>query len=595
MNNINNYKPGKYLNLNSPNSKEMDKNKNISAKNFNYNKIPLIQPNKKITGEFSFSLAQNDKSSNNRSLFPIKKIIVHKSNNPLSIIESKYNYNQNKDNSDYINNNFNNLDVSANKQIHYINNIYNKGTNYFPNNNINILKYINYKNILTRNNSNLSNKDFFSTRDYKKINDSIDSRYDKVLRQRNFKNLNGCLLVNDVKFLESDIKNIFKSRSELNTKSKKKIILPKMELNRRKSIPTINKSNSKIKETLTEKSNKMKTIINNKNISIPKLIENKRKTIIKNLKKLKSLKHELKLTIEALSIAGTNLNSKKLNQDSYFILPDVKLNSKINNPNFIQIFAIFDGHGDFGDILSNEIKDYFLEYFSKLSLEDENNYENLSKNNYEEIYNLFSEIDKKLHEKYSKENNNINICYNSGTTVNIIILFKKKIFSINLGHSKSIIIHKDKHIVQLNQCHTPELEEEKERIEKNGGEIKKEGTDMGPKRICYKNEESKKYTGLAVSRSFGDFYSEKLGIISVPEIKEYDVDYNNINIMIIATDGIWEFLTNEKVRDTIFPYYEENNIVGGIDKLIKVGRKMWSVKNPYYIDDLSAIVVFFKN
>ena len=124
MNNINNYKPGKYLNLNSPNYKEMDKNKNISAKNFNYNKIPLIQPNKKITGEFSFSLAQNDKSSNNRSLFPIKKIIVHKSNNPLSIIESKYNYNQNKDNSDYINNNFNNLDISANKQIHYINNIF---------------------------------------------------------------------------------------------------------------------------------------------------------------------------------------------------------------------------------------------------------------------------------------------------------------------------------------------------------------------------------------------------------------------------------------------------------------------------------------
>ena len=595
MNNINNYKPGKYLSVNSPYSKEMDKNKNVSIKDFNYNKIPLIQPNKKVTGEFSFSLAQNDKSNNNRFLFPIKKIIVHKSNNPSLGIESKYNYNQNKDNSDYINNNLNNLDISANKQIKFLNNIYNKGTNYFPNNNINILKYINYKNILTRNNSNLSNKDFFSTRDYKKINDSIDSRYDKVLRQRNFKNLNGCLLVNDVKFLESDIKNIFKSRSELNTKSKKKIILPKMDLNRRQSIPTINKSNSKIKETLTEKSNKLKTIINNKNISVPKISENKRKIVIKNLKKLKSLKHELKLTIEALSIAGTNLNSKKLNQDSYFIFPDVKLNSKINNPNFIQIFAIFDGHGDFGDILSNEIKEYFLEYFSKLNLDDDNNYENLSKNNYEEIYKLFSEIDLKLHEKYSKENNNINICYNSGTTVNIIILFRKKIFSINLGHSKSIIIYKDKHVVQLNQCHTPELEEEKERIEKNGGEIKKEGTDMGPKRICYKNDESKKYTGLAVSRSFGDFYSEKLGIISVPEIKEYDIDYNNIKIMIIATDGIWEFLTNEKVRDTIFPYYEENNISGGIDKLIKVGRKMWSVKNPYYIDDLSAIVVFFKN
>ena len=117
----------------------------------------------------------------------------------------------------------------------------------------------------------------------------------------------------------------------------------------------------KITETLSEKSNKMKTIINNKNIS--KILE-KRKNIIKNLKKIKSLKHEmkLKLAIETLSIAGTNLNTKKLNQDSYFILPDVKINNNISKQNFVQIFGILDGHGDFGDIISKEIKEYFLEF-----------------------------------------------------------------------------------------------------------------------------------------------------------------------------------------------------------------------------------------
>ena len=92
----------------------------------------------------------------------------------------------------------------------------------------------------------------------------------------------------------------------------------------------------------------------------------------------------------------------------------------------------------------------------------------------------------------------------------------------------------------------------------------------------------------------GDFYSEQLGVISIPEVKEYDVDYNDIKMIVIATDGIWEFLTNEKVRDIILPYYEENNISGGINKLIKVGNKIWSVKNPHYIDDLSAIIMFFK-
>ena len=368
-----------------------------------------------------------------------------------------------------------------------------------------------------------------------------------------------------------------------------------MELNPRKSLPTINKPNSREKEVLTEKNNKIGTILDKK-LNIPKILYNKRKTLIKNLKKLKTFKHELKISIEALSIPGTNLNSSKLNQDTYFILPDIKHNKNIIKEKFIQIFGIFDGHGDFGEIISKEIKGYFLEYFNKINLEDENNYEILSKNNYEEIFHLFNEIDIKLHKKYCKENKNINICYNSGTTANIIILFKNKILSINLGHSKSIIILKDKQIIQLNLRHTPELEEEKERIEKNGGEIKREvWADKGPKRIFYKGDESKKYSGLAVSRSFGDFYSEKIGVISIPEVKEYDIDYNIAKVMVIATDGIWEFLSNEKVRDIIFPYYEENNIIGGIDKLVKVGSKMWSVKNPNYIDDLSAIVVFFKN
>ena len=171
-----------------------------------------------------------------------------------------------------------------------------------------------------------------------------------------------------------------------------------------------------------------------------------------------------------------------------------------------------------------------------------------------------------------------------------------KILSINLGHSKSIIIYKDNSIIQLNKCHIPELEEEKKRIEENGGEVKRdEWTNEGPKRICYKKEDSKKYSGLAISRSFGDFNSEQLGLISIPEIKEYNINYNDIKIIIIATDGIWEFMSNEKIRDIILPYYEEHNMNGGINKLINFAKKIWSIRNPNYIDDLSAILVFVNN
>ena len=217
-------------------------------------------------------------------------------------------------------------------------------------------------------------------------------------------------------------------------------------------------------------------------------------------------------------------------------------------------------------------------------------FEKLCKNNYKEIYSLFNQIDKKLHIKYNSKN----ICYNSGTTANIVLFCKNKITTINVGDSKSILISGDNNdIIQLNKCHNPEEEEEKKRIEKNGGEVGRVNwADYGPQRVWYKG---RIYPGLSISRSFGDFVSEPLGVYSIPDIKQFEIDYNKAKIMVIATDGIWEFLSNEKVRDIIIPYYNENNIIGGINKLIEIASKIWHVKNPKYIDDLSVILLFFKN
>ena len=287
----NDVKSNKYLNLYSSNSKEMKFNKYVSIKDFNYNKIPLIQPNKKEQGKFSFSLEQNNYYSNNKcSLIPINKIILQKKNDPHYQLEQKYNHIP----SDQTDNNFSKSYISSIKQIYSNSNKnFNIANNDFFKNNIDSLKYINYGNILTKNDSNLTNKQCFSTREYKNSNDSSDNKYDKVSKQKNFKSLNDYLIINSLKNIDLDTKtNINKRRSKLNSRSNK-IILPKMELNHGKSIQMINKSNLILKETLTEKNNKIQTILNNK-ITIPKIFQNKRKAIVKNLKCLKALKNGLK-------------------------------------------------------------------------------------------------------------------------------------------------------------------------------------------------------------------------------------------------------------------------------------------------------------
>ena len=186
---------------------------------------------------------------------------------------------------------------------------------------------------------------------------------------------------------------------------------------------------------------------------------------------------------------------------------------------------------------------------------------------------------------------------NYSTTTNILILFNKKnainkIISINLGDTKSISINDDNQIKNLNISHTPNITEERMRIEKNGGEVGRvEWTNGGPLRIWYKG---KKGPGLSITRSFGDFDAEKLGVISVPDINEYNIDEEKINIVIIATEGLWTFLKNEKIMDIVLPYYENNDAIGATKKLTEISTKLWEIKNPCEINDITIIILFFK-
>ena len=170
--------------------------------------------------------------------------------------------------------------------------------------------------------------------------------------------------------------------------------------------------------------------------------------------------------------------------------------------------------------------------------------------------------------------------------------YLNKIISINLGDSKSLLITEDNEAIDLNIIHNPEDLNEKERIEKNGGEISRvDWADYGPLRVFYKG---KHYPGLAMTRAFGDFNSEPLGINTIPDIREYDIFDKKPKIIVLATDGVWQFLSNEKVKNILLPYYDEDNINGAAQKLVRIALRMWETKNPDFIDDITVIILFFR-
>jgi serine/threonine protein phosphatase PrpC len=332
---------------------------------------------------------------------------------------------------------------------------------------------------------------------------------------------------------------------------------------------------------------------------------------IYGLKKINKGKQKNLFYFEVYSVPGTEKEKLKINQDTYLMIPNV------NNTHNAKIFGVFDGHGVNSDKLSQEIRDYFIEYFSDNNIYNQKNilfnnnldsmnkisndnklqkiYNLLTKNNYSELNKIFEKINNKLHDRY-KEND---FCLKSGSTSNIVIVMNdkkkdclNKIISINLGDSKSLLINEDDQAIDLNIVHNPEEANERERIEKNGGEISRvDWADYGPLRVYYKE---KHYPGLAMTRTFGDFNAESLGINTIPDIREYDFADKKPKIIIIATDGIWQFLSNEKVKDIVLPYYEEDNISGASQKLVSSALRMWETKNPEFIDDITVIILFFK-
>ncbi len=138
----------------------------------------------------------------------------------------------------------------------------------------------------------------------------------------------------------------------------------------------------------------------------------------------------------------------------------------------------------------------------------------------------------------------------------------------------------------------PNLPLEMKRINEAGGEIKqmvdKYGNKAGPFRVWFPQ---KNYPGLAMSRSLGDRKGKGCGIISQPEFIEYQIN-NYSKYMVIASDGIWEFIGNEEVRNIGNKFFLENDIKGLSVELIKVATNLWEMED-IVRDDITIVTVFF--
>lgn len=113
------------------------------------------------------------------------------------------------------------------------------------------------------------------------------------------------------------------------------------------------------------------------------------------------------------------------------------------------------------------------------------------------------------------------------------------------------------------------------------------GNSLGPLRVWLKNED---IPGLAMTRSYGDTVAAKVGVTAIPELGELDLTPND-KFIVLASDGIWEFMKNIDVAKIIFPFYLKKNAEGAAECLVREAFKKWK-KEEDSIDDITCIVIF---
>lgn len=160
--------------------------------------------------------------------------------------------------------------------------------------------------------------------------------------------------------------------------------------------------------------------------------------------------------------------------------------------------------------------------------------------------------------------------------------------------------------IPLTRDQTPYRKDERERVRKHGAEVKSidqmEGREevhdnwgdivLGervdiegdPPRVWVQGND---YPGTAFTRSLGDTIAEDIGVMADPEILTKDLTVND-EFLVIASDGIFEFLTNQEVMNICSASMDP---IQACEKLTKASYDQW-LTHENRTDDITVIVCF---
>ena len=178
-------------------------------------------------------------------------------------------------------------------------------------------------------------------------------------------------------------------------------------------------------------------------------------------------------------------------------------------------------------------------------------------------------------------------CTISGCTGTVIVVRENKVLAGHVGDSRSVLGKKKNGAIiakELTRDHKPTLDDEKARIERMGGEVKKLEGDI-PYRVFIKD---KSYPGIAMSRSLGDALAQTVGVSCMPEVNQFNIEEDD-QFIVVCSDGVWEFISSQEAVEEVAKY---SNVKDGAEALAKLAWDRWILNEVDVVDDITVIVAY---
>ena len=94
-----------------------------------------------------------------------------------------------------------------------------------------------------------------------------------------------------------------------------------------------------------------------------------------------------------------------------------------------------------------------------------------------------------------------------------------------------------------------------------------------------------------MTRSFGDEVASRVGVTAEPEILELDLSPED-KFIVLASDGVWEFLSNDQIAKIVMPYFECKNAEKAAEAVVRESYLKWKEEEDDIIDDITCVIIF---